>query len=218
KYEDEMYRELLKGLPKVGTTVMTPQGPGRVIEVLTLKESVLVDLGEGRRVVVKAKDLEPNPDAGEPVSALTEAPPQEAGDDQLAGEAVPGEPGEEAGGPEAAAVALVHGEAAEEAEAVVQPEEAAAPQAPARPPRRRSRRSRAARARREKGGDGSAPATGETVRPVGAAHPSPAPEGDPGKGPSAGETSGEATPGTQTGGARRRRRRRRPPRQDGAGT
>src|SRR5690606_35556905 len=88
KYEDEMYRELLKGLPKVGTTVMTPQGPGRVIEVLTLKESVLVDLGEGRRVVVKAKDLEPNPDAGEPVSALTEAPPQEAGDDQLLVEAV----------------------------------------------------------------------------------------------------------------------------------
>ena len=57
--------KLLKGLPKIGTYVVTAKGRGRVIELLALKESVLVDLGDGRRIVVKASDLrlegEPGP-------------------------------------------------------------------------------------------------------------------------------------------------------------
>src|SRR5690606_28298832 len=83
----EMYRELLKGLPKVGATVVTPQGIGRVIEVLTLKESVLVDLGEGRRVVVKAADLldaAPGDGAAAPESALRETAAQEEGEEPTA--------------------------------------------------------------------------------------------------------------------------------------
>lgn len=65
KFEHDMYQELLKGLPKIGTWVLTAKGRGKVIELLALKESVLVDLGDGRRIVVKASDLrvegEPGP-------------------------------------------------------------------------------------------------------------------------------------------------------------
>src|SRR5690554_657486 len=178
KYEDEMYRELLKGLPKVGATVMTPQGPGRVIEVLTLKESVLVDLGEGRRVVVRARDLDRAPEDGQPAAALREAAPLDVEDGELPSETASWRPEEEVetGEPAAATLVLVDEEAGEEAEAA-ETEAGAAPQAPPRPPRRRSRRSRGARARKGKGGDGSPPAPEGPGSPEGAARHSPAPEG-----------------------------------------
>ena len=57
KYENDVYRDILKELPKIGTIVGTPHGTGKVVEVLVVKESVLVDLGEGRRVIVKGSEL-----------------------------------------------------------------------------------------------------------------------------------------------------------------
>lgn len=219
KYEDEMYRELLKGLPKVGATVMTPQGSGRVIEVLTLKESVLVDLGEGRRVVVRAKDLDRAPQDGQPAAALRQAPAQEPELGDLPVEAASGDLDKGTGAPGPVPVIAADEEPEEtDADAVAEPEEKGAAEAPQRPPRRRSRRSRGARSRRGKGGEGSWSAPEGTGSPEGAARPSPSAEGSTppsGNRPKAADAPAEEAPAPQSGGARRRRRRRRPPRQDG---
>ena len=45
-YEYEHYAAMRKGLPKKNKKVNTPMGIGKVVEVLTLKEAVLVDLPE----------------------------------------------------------------------------------------------------------------------------------------------------------------------------
>jgi cell fate regulator YaaT (PSP1 superfamily) len=47
-YESECYKELSRGLPKVGREVSTDQGKGRVLAVNPLKQTVTVDFGEGR--------------------------------------------------------------------------------------------------------------------------------------------------------------------------
>lgn len=51
-YEYATYREQLKGLPKEGAEINTSQGKGRVVSVNVLNRSVVVDLGEGKRIKV----------------------------------------------------------------------------------------------------------------------------------------------------------------------
>ena len=51
-YEYHTYRELLKGLPKEGAEINTPQGKGKVVSVNVLTRSFVVDLGEGKQVKV----------------------------------------------------------------------------------------------------------------------------------------------------------------------
>ncbi len=46
-YEWDVYREMLKKLPKIGQSVETSQGVGRVVELDILKGVVKVELGEG---------------------------------------------------------------------------------------------------------------------------------------------------------------------------
>ncbi len=46
-YEWETYREMLKRLPKVGQTIDTPHGRGKVIELNVLLGMVKVEVGEG---------------------------------------------------------------------------------------------------------------------------------------------------------------------------
>lgn len=57
-YEYEQYVEARKLLPKRNKEVMTPGGRGKVIDVLPLKDAVLVLVGESR-VEVKRADLQP---------------------------------------------------------------------------------------------------------------------------------------------------------------
>jgi cell fate regulator YaaT (PSP1 superfamily) len=58
-YEYEQYVEARKQLPKKNKRVMTPQGEGRVVDVLILKESVIVEIPEiGYREFTKA-EVEP---------------------------------------------------------------------------------------------------------------------------------------------------------------
>jgi cell fate regulator YaaT (PSP1 superfamily) len=52
-YEYECYRDLSKGLPKVGKEVKTEQGKGRVLAVNILKRMAVVDFGEGKIKNVK---------------------------------------------------------------------------------------------------------------------------------------------------------------------
>ncbi len=46
-YEWDVYREMLKKLPKVGEVVETSQGKGKVLEVNVLKSMVKVEVGDG---------------------------------------------------------------------------------------------------------------------------------------------------------------------------
>ncbi|HLF29053.1 MAG TPA: regulatory iron-sulfur-containing complex subunit RicT [Anaerolineae bacterium] len=57
-YEYEQYVEARKQLPKRGKEVGTPHGPGKVVDLLPLKESALVLVGEVTHVVHR-NDLQP---------------------------------------------------------------------------------------------------------------------------------------------------------------
>lgn len=58
RYEVDTYRELKAALPRVGEMVMTPKGPGKVVDVYIIKESVLVRVEEsGERLEMSRADL-----------------------------------------------------------------------------------------------------------------------------------------------------------------
>ena len=58
KFEGDTYRRIRAELPEVGAMVRTPKGTGQVVEVLVVRESVAVSLGEGRPVLVSLRELE----------------------------------------------------------------------------------------------------------------------------------------------------------------
>lgn len=47
-YEAGVYRELSRGLPKIGDRIDLPEGKGRVVDMNILKRTVVFDLGEGK--------------------------------------------------------------------------------------------------------------------------------------------------------------------------
>ena len=57
-YEQETYKELRKGLPRYGRTVITPRGTGRVVDVLTLRRRVRVSI-EGEWLDFAADEVRP---------------------------------------------------------------------------------------------------------------------------------------------------------------
>jgi cell fate regulator YaaT (PSP1 superfamily) len=52
-FEYETYRSLLRGLPRQGERVHTPQGKGKVISVNIFRHTATVELEEGRQVEIK---------------------------------------------------------------------------------------------------------------------------------------------------------------------
>jgi cell fate regulator YaaT (PSP1 superfamily) len=58
-YEYEQYVEARKHLPRRNKRIGTPYGEGRVIDVLPLKDAVMVDLGETGRKVVEREEIIP---------------------------------------------------------------------------------------------------------------------------------------------------------------
>ncbi len=58
-YEYEQYVEARKGLPKRNKRVITPLGEGRVLEVLALKQSVIVGLEDGKRAEFLRHEIQP---------------------------------------------------------------------------------------------------------------------------------------------------------------
>ncbi len=56
-YEDDMYREIRRVLPKEGQVVETTEGLGRVRHLNVLMEQIVVDLESGSRVELAAADL-----------------------------------------------------------------------------------------------------------------------------------------------------------------
>lgn len=57
KYEDDVYRKCARDMPAEGTKVITEHGEGTVKGINILKQTVVVDLGEGRIVTVPLKGI-----------------------------------------------------------------------------------------------------------------------------------------------------------------
>jgi len=72
-YEEEYYRAVKERLPKKGEEVVTPYGPGRVIGINVLKETVSVELESEVLVEVPASSLSRSTD-----SSGTQTPPNSA--------------------------------------------------------------------------------------------------------------------------------------------
>lgn len=65
-YEYNVYKELARGLPKMGQKIATDEGKGRVISVNVLKKFVHVDYGEGK--IVKHDYTNPQSQTGKLVN------------------------------------------------------------------------------------------------------------------------------------------------------
>jgi cell fate regulator YaaT (PSP1 superfamily) len=52
-YECQLYRDLLKELPKEGEKINTPEGKGKVISINPLKRTVVIELTPERRIELK---------------------------------------------------------------------------------------------------------------------------------------------------------------------
>jgi cell fate regulator YaaT (PSP1 superfamily) len=57
KYERDTYTAFRDRAPRRGRTVSTPAGEGKVLELLPTRESVMVDLGEGKRAAFTLAEL-----------------------------------------------------------------------------------------------------------------------------------------------------------------
>jgi cell fate regulator YaaT (PSP1 superfamily) len=60
-YEDDLYAQVKKSLPKRGAVIDTPHGRGRVVQVNVVRESVQVELENQVTVEVSYADLEAAP-------------------------------------------------------------------------------------------------------------------------------------------------------------
>jgi cell fate regulator YaaT (PSP1 superfamily) len=58
-YEYEQYVEARKLLPKRGKLVITPKGNGKVLDVIPLKEAILVELEQGGQHEFMRQDIQP---------------------------------------------------------------------------------------------------------------------------------------------------------------
>lgn len=61
RFEDDVYEELKRSLPRKGTRVNTPEGPGTVADQEVMLQSVVVDLGEGKRATFGADQVQRGP-------------------------------------------------------------------------------------------------------------------------------------------------------------
>lgn len=57
RYEVDFYRDQSQRLPRPGSPVDTAEGPGHVINVNAISENCVVELGDGRRIVVPGESL-----------------------------------------------------------------------------------------------------------------------------------------------------------------
>jgi len=60
KYERDTYVRFRENAPRKGAAVSTPSGRGRVVELLAARESVTVDLSDGRTATFKLDELTPD--------------------------------------------------------------------------------------------------------------------------------------------------------------
>jgi cell fate regulator YaaT (PSP1 superfamily) len=58
KYEHGVYVTFKRRAPKKGTTIVTPAGEGKVVDLAASADSVTVDHGEGRVITYRLSELE----------------------------------------------------------------------------------------------------------------------------------------------------------------
>lgn len=58
KYENEAYREFKQKAPARGSQVQTRKGDGTVVDYAVPKESIVIDVGEGKQMEVSLSDIE----------------------------------------------------------------------------------------------------------------------------------------------------------------
>lgn len=63
-YEHEVYCEMMKTFPKAGTLVETPKGPGKIKELLVMRNMVKVAIGPGQLIDVPLSDIKIQTPAG----------------------------------------------------------------------------------------------------------------------------------------------------------
>lgn len=73
-YENDQYAEIKRGLPKVGTQVITPHGKGLIIGLNVLTESAVVELQGERTVEVKTDEVQEISQSKEPSKARRKGP------------------------------------------------------------------------------------------------------------------------------------------------
>jgi cell fate regulator YaaT (PSP1 superfamily) len=61
-YENDYYGEVKRRLPRAGKTVQTSQGPGKIINVNVLKETLTIRLASNQTVVIPASEIESKPE------------------------------------------------------------------------------------------------------------------------------------------------------------
>jgi cell fate regulator YaaT (PSP1 superfamily) len=79
-YEYEQYVEARKQLPKRNKMVVTPQGEGKVVDVIPLKQAVIVLLDDGRKVELRKADIQPSKEL-KALERKASAPCEERGKD-----------------------------------------------------------------------------------------------------------------------------------------
>jgi len=55
-YESDQYREMLKGMPEIGSTIKTEKGKGNVIEINALTKEIKIRIEDGSIVNIKEKE------------------------------------------------------------------------------------------------------------------------------------------------------------------
>jgi cell fate regulator YaaT (PSP1 superfamily) len=85
-YEQDTYKEMRKGMPKVGKRVETPAGAGKVVELDVLRQRVRVWFDEGGSETFPAdvvRRIEPPPQPGRrPSLPVVEGSDAEEADDE----------------------------------------------------------------------------------------------------------------------------------------
>jgi cell fate regulator YaaT (PSP1 superfamily) len=66
QYEHEVYRELVGSMPKPGSRVQTPEGPGRVLKNIILEKQVTIALDDESFMTYDVSELEFIPDSAPP--------------------------------------------------------------------------------------------------------------------------------------------------------
>jgi cell fate regulator YaaT (PSP1 superfamily) len=56
-YESEQYRDMLRGLPEVGSVVSSTRGSGEVLELSPLEQKIKIRLTSGEYAIIKKEDL-----------------------------------------------------------------------------------------------------------------------------------------------------------------
>jgi cell fate regulator YaaT (PSP1 superfamily) len=54
-YEHKTYKDLMKGLPEIGSTIKTEKGQGKVVSINAIKRSVMAELEDGTQIEVAYK-------------------------------------------------------------------------------------------------------------------------------------------------------------------